>query len=170
MIEPLRNSLASQLESALAMLEDCVRQCPETCWQGHVGKFPFWQVAYHSLFLTDLYLSKDEQSYRPREFHREDYQFFGNRPGPPFEEVVADDPYTKEEIFKYVDLCRAKASDSLARETPDSLQGPCGFWWYKIARVEFYMVIIRHLQHHAAQMSLFLKNGSSVDIDWVGSS
>jgi hypothetical protein len=169
MIEVFRKSLISQFGAALSTLRECVTQCPAEHWQGNVGDYPFWQVGYHTLFYTDLYLSRDEKSFEAPGFCREDYHFFGHRPWPPYEPVVADVPYDKDVILGYVETCRRTASTAIAAETPESLAGPSGFWWYEICRAEFYLNNIRHIQHHAAQMSLYLRKTAGIAIDWVAS-
>ncbi len=167
MIELFKKCLDGQFGASLSVLSQCVEQCPEEGWEGLVGNHAFWHVAYHTLFFTDLYLSPDEKSFEPPSFYREDYHFFGRKPWPPYETVAADVPYPKETIVEYVEICRGKAARSIGRETPDSLAGPCGFWWYKVPRGEFYLVNIRHIQHHAAQMSLYLRKSAGIGIEWV---
>ncbi|MCX7428390.1 MAG: DinB family protein [Planctomycetia bacterium] len=167
MLDCVKNSLVAQFHAALAVLEQCVTRCPEEAWDAPVGDYPFWHVAYHALFYADLYLSRDEASFRAPALHRQDYQFFGRRPWPPHEPVVADQPYSKDEIAAYLALCRRKASEAIAAETPATLDGPSGFPWYKISRLEFHLNNIRHVQHHAAQLSLALRKRSGIEIEWV---
>ena len=168
MLDALKQSVIGQYEASLAMLEDCFRQCPDEAWEGEVGDFAFWHVAYHAIFYTDLYLSENLDSYEPREYCRENYQFFGRLPFPPYESFVAEDAYDRQTLVEYVGHCRQKVRRSVGEETAESLQGPCGFWWYKIPRGEFHLNNIRHVQHHAAQMSLYLKRAAGVQIEWVG--
>jgi len=39
----------SRVDAAFAMLEYCIRNCPAKKWNGTIGKYPLWQVAYHAL-------------------------------------------------------------------------------------------------------------------------
>ena len=169
MIELFKNGLLGQYQAALSMFHACVARCPEDKWEGHIGSFPFWHVAYHTLYYTDLYLSPDEDSFNPPSFYRENYQFFGCLPWPPHETVVADVPYDRDVILEYVHHCKRKASASIAAETPESLQGASGFWWYEIPRAEFHLNNVRHVQHHGAHMSLYLRRLSDIEIGWVAS-
>ena len=168
MIDLFKKSLLSQYHAALAMLRDAVEKCPEAHWHGRVGAQPFSHVAYHALFFADFYLSQDEASYRRPSFHREEYQFFGGTKLPPEEEPIADFPFPRAVILEYVDYCRRKATESLAAETAESLAGPSGFPWYKIPRAEFLLGNLRHIQHHAAHMSLYLRRAAGIEIGWVG--
>jgi hypothetical protein len=167
MIELFRKALVTQFNATLSMFNETVVQCPGDKWEGHVGDYAFWHVAYHTLFFTDLYLSKDEESFEPPSFYRENYQFFGQNPLPPHEQLVADIPFDRDTILEYVKICRDKASEVIASETPESLEGPPGFWWYKVPRAEFYLMNIRHIQHHAAHMGLYLRRAAEIGIDFV---
>ena len=168
MLDTFKSTLVGQYEFALSMFEDCIRQCSDEQWDEDVGNFPFWHVAFHALFYTDLYLSSDLESFEPPTFYRENYQYFGRLPYPPHEPFVADIPYDKETILAYVGHCRRKVPKSIEAETTESLQGPCGFWWYEIPRAEFHLNNIRHLQHHTAQLGLYLRQTANVGIGWAG--
>ena len=169
MIDLYKRSLIHQFHASLSSLDDCVSRCPVEIWKSRVGDFPCWQVAYHTLFVTDLYLSANEESFTPPSFHRKNYQFFGRLPWPPHDAVSADDPFDKETILGYVQHCRHKTTDVILSETKESLEGPCGFWWYKIPRCEFHLNNLRHIQHHTAQISLFLRKSAGVEISWAAS-
>lgn len=165
MIELFKKSLVGQFHAALSMFNDCVSRCPAEQWENNVGNYPFWNVAYHTLFYVDFYLSPNEQSFSPQGFHRENSEHFV----PPHERVIPDDPYDQATLRGYVQHCKRRAIESIESETSESLAGTSGFSWYKIPRSEFHLNNIRHLQHHAAQMSLHLRNSSDVDVRWVGS-
>ena len=167
MLQLIKQSLLNQFESALSTLGLCLEQCPEEQWDGQVGNYPFWHVAYHALFYGDFYLSPNLEAFEPREFHRENYEFFDrNRQGEP---VVADVPYDRETLLVYLQHCRDKAALVMEAETEETLLGPSGFWWYKVPRAEFWIINARHVHHHAAQLSLYLRNASGIAIPWVGS-
>jgi hypothetical protein len=49
----------SQYLASLAMLKQTITQCPESVWNAAGDKNRFWQVAYHALFFTHLYVEID---------------------------------------------------------------------------------------------------------------
>jgi hypothetical protein len=167
MIDIYKSALIGQFHAALSTLGAAARQCPEEHWHGLVCTQPFSHVAYHALFYADFYLSRDEASYRRPSFHRVEYQFFGGTKLPPDEEPISDFAFPRDIIFEYVEHCRRKATESIAAETVESLVGPSGFWWYKIPRAEFHVNNVRHIQHHAAHMGLFLRRVAGIEIGWV---
>jgi hypothetical protein len=65
--------------------------------------------------------------------------------------------------------CRKKASAVIASETSDTLSAPCGFERRGFSRAELHVYNIRHIQHHAAQLSLRLRLDAKQDIPWIGS-
>ena len=168
MLPLVRATLSRQYGGALKMLGGCIRGCNAEHWGQPVGRFPFWHVAYHVLFYTDLYLSKDEQSFRPQAFHRKDYQVMGSLPYPPYTPVVADQPYDKAAIGGYVQACMTKAAAVVAAETQASLAGESGFPWLPIPRLELHVYNIRHVQHHTGQLAAFLRRSGAKGVGWVG--
>lgn len=167
MINLIRQTFTRQFEAVLSTLHNAIVLCPEDQWHEAIGEYPFWQVSYHALFFLDFYLTHDSESFEPRDFHRTDYEHFGiNGEGEP---CVADVAYDKATMLQYSDHCRAKISEIISAETEESLAGPSGFSWYPIPRAEFLLVNIRHVHHHAAQLSLHLRKASGIEINWVSS-
>src|SRR4051812_25013319 len=113
MLELLRQSLAAQYGAALKMLDAAITECQSKNWPAKVGQHPFWHVAYHVLFCTDMYLSPSEAKFHPQPFHREHYNFLEKLPFPPFTKVLADQPYDKQTLVGYVTTCRAKVIGAL---------------------------------------------------------
>jgi uncharacterized damage-inducible protein DinB len=162
MIDYLKTVLTGQFEAALCMLNRCVRNCPPEHWDGKIANGTFRQVAYHTLFYVDLYLSPNEEAFELRELHR--------RGGDRRFGAAADGGLTKEETLAYLAICRQKAVETLASETLESLQGPSGFARLSFSRGELHLYNIRHVQHHTGQLSAYLrrvvKDGKGW---WVGS-
>ena len=149
----IRSAVAGQYGAALKMLRECVDRADDGVWLGPVGRFPFWHVAYHALFITDLYLSPDEAAFRPPAFHREDYNLLGPAPWAPEKRVVVDRPYDRETLAGYADACRDKAKAAIEGESDAALAGPSGFHWLPFPRLELHLYNVRHLQHHTGQLA-----------------
>lgn len=166
-MEPVVQSLSGQYGATLNMLRECIERADEEVWHSVVGKFAYWHIVYHVLQTTDLYLSRDEATFRPRPFHREGYELLGK----PFwagdqEEVALDQPYDPDTLTGYVDTCRAKAKRVLGDETAVTLEGPSGFSWLEFSRLELHFYIIRHLQHHTGQLVATLRRHRDERIEW----
>jgi uncharacterized damage-inducible protein DinB len=149
MVEYVRAVLTGQFEAALCMLSDCVRKCPEEHWEGKIANDSFRQVAYHTLFYVDYYLSANEQEFQLRDFH--------HRGG---DERTSDEPsagLTKAETLRYIAVCRQKLLDVLAKESAEALQSESGFSRLALSRGELHIYNIRHVQHHTGQLSAYLR-------------
>src|SRR5258706_2401802 len=168
MLDLFRQSIANQYGAALKMLEDCIGKCEPQNWTAKVGQVPFWHVAYHVLFCTDMYLSASLAEFRPQPFHRENYNFLERQPWPPFKKVVADQPYDKPILLDYVATCRNKVIESMRRETEATLAGPSGFDWIPFPRAQLHLYNIRHIQHHTGGLGAFLGRTQAKRAAWVG--
>ncbi len=158
----LRTALWRQFGAAIETLENALAACPAPLWKERLwsassdSSLPpelgeFWYVAYHTLFWLDLYLSGSrEEDFAPPA------PFIWTEISPP---VSPERPYTKEELLTYLaatrQMCRIRLlplSDEQARRTveyPWSEGQPISF-------LELQLYNMRHVQEHAAQLSLFL--------------
>src|SRR5713226_6021906 len=98
-----------QFEASLCMLNDCVQNCAPRHWDGRIAKYPFWQVAYHTLCFVDLYLSPDEQSFQLRDIHPHGWSELNDE--------YPSRRFDQREITEYLAICRQKAVATLASET-----------------------------------------------------
>src|ERR1043166_5324966 len=62
-MQNFRSELKSQYHAALAMLREAIERCPDEEWLSRDHKNAFWQVAYHVLFFTHLYLQPNEAAF-----------------------------------------------------------------------------------------------------------
>jgi hypothetical protein len=166
MLDTVKKLILSQFEAALCTLHLCIERCPEPDWNKPVGTKPFCQAAFHTLFFADYYLGQNESSYRDQPFHRQHPDFFRD-----YEELEDRKPlllYDRPTIRLYVQHCREKASRVIAGETEASLRARAEFTRRTFSRAELHVYNLRHIQHHAAQMSLRLRINHGIDIPWVG--
>ncbi|MEQ8209269.1 MAG: hypothetical protein RH917_05505 [Lacipirellulaceae bacterium] len=169
MLEAYKRLIANQYEAALCMLDRCVEQCPQDKWHEPVANLKFCQAVFHTLFFTDLYLGEDVPSQRTQPFHQEHVAIFKD-----YEEIgggLQKNTYEKPFIKAYLQHCREKAARVVAAETEETLAERPGFEWITVvkSRDEFHLYIIRHIHHHAAQLSLRLRLDTGEGVGWVGS-
>lgn len=158
--------LASQYHAALKTLRQAIDRCPEELWS-QVGPqpAPYWQIAYHALFFTDLYLQVDEGHFKPWVYHQ--HAFIDLDQALKRNGKLPDglEPYTLAQMQEYWQIVDDMVEPCLERmdlTSPDS-----GFHWYKVGKLEHQIINIRHIQHHAAQLADRLRVGANVGVDWV---
>jgi hypothetical protein len=167
MLGTLKQLLTNQYAAALCTLSACIERCPEAAWSARVGNMAFCQVVYHTLFYADYYLGPGERGFRDQPFHRAHKDLF--RDYEEFEDRAPVLLYDRPMIKSYLGHCRQKAVEVVALETAESLTGPSGFERRTFSRAELHVYNIRHIQHHAAQLSLRLRLDFGESIPWFGS-
>ena len=166
----LSDALKRQYHAALAMLRETIENCTDEEWLSQKHLNAFWQVAYHALFFTHLYLQPKEADFRPWEGHQADVQHEDGIAGPADPESdlpLVPRPYTRQEALAYWRHCDSRVDewvDALDLESADS-----GFHWYPISKLEHQLVNLRHLQHHAAQLADRLRASQGIGTRWVRS-
>ncbi len=168
MADGLSRILLSQFSASLAMLAECVEQCPDEHWDGKapnvVGKYPFWMVAYHVLCYLDCYLSPSNEAFKA-----------GVRPPPEgfhpagmaeLEEEYPSRRMERDELRRYVAFCLEKLRRTMEGETEATLAGASGFPWIPLSRAEGHLYNLRHLAHHTGQLTAFLAR-MGVETKWV---
>jgi hypothetical protein len=167
MLPLFNNAIVNQIKSALCTLSHCISSCPETEWNESHGDYPFSQVVFHTLFFTDYYLERDEFTFKEQAFHRENVEFFRD-----YEELQWKIPvnlYERRKCEEYLKFCIGKCEATLQADDPKTLQGPSGFSRKPFSRAELYINLIRHVQHHAAQLGLRLQKITGNELPWINS-
>ena len=153
-------SVWKQYGAALAMLEDAITRCPDHLWSsvvwhddedvryGHV-----WFVAYHTLFWLDLFLTGSQEGFAP--------------PPPFIRGVLPEHPYTKGQLLSYLADCRQRGQAIIAALTDEQAQRRCVFAWMDLSFLELQLYSMRHVQEHAAQLSLALGQQHVSGFDWI---
>jgi len=173
----LRTALWRQFGAAIEMLEHALVACPASLWQERLWSVPppaefppqfaeFWYVTFHALVWLDLYLSgvPEEEFAPPAPFAQ---GVLDSR------EALPDWPYTREELRAYLASTRQKCHTTLLALTDEQARRPVEYAWSEgqpISFLELQLYNLRHVQEHAAQLSLFLGQHAIPDeaLDWVG--
>ena len=158
----LQAVLKSQYHASLVMLLEAIEGCPADLWTSDQYANQFWQVAYHTLFYTDLYLQPAEAAFTPWEHHRPGHHRFEARADP----AVSLTPYSVGELTAYCGRCQDmvdSAVDRLDLRSPES-----GFSWYQMPKLELQVLNLRHLQHHTGQLADRLRQAADRGVRWVG--
>lgn len=167
MLGNYKTLIKNQYEAAFRTLKHCIDKCSEESWGKPVCNHQFSQSVFHGLFFADLYLGPNPDVISDQAFHSEHAAIFEG-----YEEMEHRPPvktYEREFINLYLEHCREKAKSKVAEFTEEILQAKSGFHWIDGSAAEVHVYNIRHIQHHAAQLSLRLRIDSKVDVPWVKS-
>ncbi|HZK83053.1 MAG TPA: DinB family protein [Humisphaera sp.] len=167
MLDTLKELLIHQYEASLSTLNLAIAGCSDESWNERVANLKFCQAAFHAVFFADVYLqpSDDVEALKRQAFHVDhrgdfrDYEEMEDRP-----QVLL---YAKPFVQSYLQNVRHKAQATIELESAAVLAGPSGFRRRNCSRAELHVYNIRHIQHHAAQLSLRLRLDAEIDIPWV---
>ena len=155
----MTDPILQQFGGSIATLENVIRAFPESAWaQGETWHQP-WYMAFHCLFWTDYYLSEADPAYAaPAPFTNSEL----------VSEGYPDRVYTREEL---ADWAHALQETLAARmETVKSADGAartCTLPWGTMNAVELLLYNMRHVQHHAGQLNMMIRQASGTPARWV---
>jgi len=154
-----RDVLWSQFGASIDMLEHAIRACPDGLWDDNARQPEFWYLAYHTLFFLDLYLSDASEGFAPPSpFTLDELDPSG---------VMPERAFTKHELLSYLAHGRDKARARIATLTVENETNRCRFGWMDLTRIESLLYNMRHVQHHAAQLNLLLRQVTNTAPRWV---
>lgn len=149
-----------QFGAAIDMLENAIVACPDKVWGDRPGFSEFWYLVYHTLFFLDYYLSDPANEFAPPSpFGLEELDPAG---------VLPPRVYTKDELLTYLKHGRTKCRETIAALTEEMAHQPCGFEHRDMSMAELLLYTMRHVQHHAAQLNLLLRQAIDSAPRWVG--
>ncbi len=160
MITGWQTIIWQQFGAAIDMLENGIRACPENIWSDRTRKPEYWYIVYHTVFFLDFYLSESEDKFAPPA----GYSLSELDPSG----VLPDRVYTKDELLAYLEHGRYKCRAAIAALTEERAHKPCGFRRGELTEAELLLYTMRHVQHHAAQLNLILRQTIDSAPNWVG--
>lgn len=153
--------IAQQFGAALDMLENAINACPDDQWD---NPSKFWYLAYHTAFWTDYYLSDtpmENEYHPPKPFSLCEFE----------DGALPERVYAKDEILTFLHHGRKRLQQQLQANTAEQLLHKRFTSEYKnFSLFELLLYNMRHVQHHAAQLNLLLRQGGTTPPDWVSRS
>lgn len=156
----------NQFGAAIDMLDNALRACPDELWRERLyhertaqPEFAeFWYVGYHALFWLDFYLSESAEGFAPpAPFTLTEFEA-GRLP---------ERKYTKAELQTYLEYGRQKCRVKLATLMDELAPQRVRLDWPEMSIAELLLYNLRHIQEHAAQLSLFLGQRVGSAPGWV---
>ena len=153
--------IISQYLAALDMLKEAIDQCPGFIWNDPSDKTRFWQIAYHALFYTHLYLQDAEEDFAPWSKHRQGVHSLSQGPSMP----QTGEPYDKDTVLEYLAFCQQQVAERVPKL---NLEAGSGFDWLPFGKLELQFYTIRHIQQHTGELMERLGTRADLELPWVG--
>jgi hypothetical protein len=166
MDKSIQSAMSQQFISAIDMLENVIRACPDRLWQVRLWDDPelpradeFWYLAYHTLFWTDLYLTGSIEGFSPPSpFTLDELDPAG---------IIPPEPFSRDELLTYLNHTREKCRVTVAALTEENATRICTFPWGQITFAGLLLDNMRHVQEHVAQLNLVLGQQIGWSPKWV---
>ena len=148
-----------QFGAAIDMLENAMEACPESLWADTKRNPQFWYLVFHTLWWLDYDLDESPDTFRP--------------PAPyTLDELDPNDvrpalPYTRDQMRKYLSHGRAKCRTAFETLTEEQAMQRSAHGRYDRTVMEMMVYNLRHVQHHAAQLNLILRQVTDSAPRWV---
>jgi hypothetical protein len=148
-----------QFGAAIDMLQNAICACPDSVWCDRTQKPEFWYLVYHTLFFLDYYLSESAAGFAPpAPFTLSELDPAG---------VMPDRAYSQAELLAYLKHGRDKARRRMAAMTEQETFQDSGFAGRDMSVAELLIYNMRHVQYHAAQLNLILRQTTRSAPGWV---
>jgi len=164
MINSLKESLWKQFGASIDMLKNAILLWPDEQWNSNKK---FFYNAYHCLVFLDYYLTIPPENFSsPLPFTITES---GDIPADAIDDVIPDRIYSKTELLDYLQASREKGHVLITGLTEEKLKErwveELGDMNYSVLEILLYNM--RHVQHHAAQLNLLLRQGINNAPGWV---
>jgi len=156
MIDVLKENLWKQFGASIDMLENAIVLCPSGQWD---TDSKFWYIAYHCIFYLDYYLTKEPSTFSPpAPFTLSEFDPSGAMP---------ERTYTKEELLSYLQAGRDKCRLLIAGLSDEIMSQRWINEYKNYTVLEILLYNMRHVQHHAAQLNMLLRQSIRNAPRWV---
>lgn len=164
MISTVKESLWLQFGASLDMLKNAITMVPDEIW--HTRK-KFFYMIYHVLIFLDYYLTiPSKKLSSPLPFTLEEVE--GNIPADAIDDLVPNRIYSKQELLDYLQANRERCRLLIEGLTEEKMNER---WTNEYGKnypfLEVLLYNMRHVQHHAAQLNLLLRQEINNAPKWV---
>ncbi len=168
MIDALKEALWTQFGASIDMLKNAILFCPNEYWRSNKKLF---YMSYHTLFFLDYYLTIPPDHFKSAlPFYIGESESDIDKDA--IDDIIPEKAYSRNELLEYLQFCREKCHTIITGLTEEKLQErwieePGNPHTRNYPFLELLLYNMRHVQHHAAQLNLLLRQGINNSPDWV---
>lgn len=159
MQQNIKEIIWQQFGAAIDSIGKAIDHCPEDHWRDDTKYYQIWYISFHTIFWLDYYLSAPSAEFTPPE------PFTMSEMDP--KGIIPDPPYTKEQLKTYLEHSRNKCHVTILSLTEERADEMCKVGRISISFEELLLYIMRHVQHHAAQLNLLLRQKTDSAPGWT---
>lgn len=159
MEQKMKSILWQQFGAAIDSLGKAIDHCPETHWTDDSKYYQIWYISFHTIFWLDYLLSAPADNFKPpAPFTMSEMDPSG---------IIPEPAYTKDQLKTYLAHARHKSHDTIMGLTGERADEMCSIGKISMTFEELLLYIMRHVQHHAAQLNLLLRQKTDSSPGWT---
>ena len=140
--------LVEQMQRVWRTLAEAVAQCDDAEWaRGGKDLATPARAAIHTIETAEFYTREQPDGFT-----------WGHRFALDCEQAEAADLPNREQVLAYLDEATATTSERLSALSDEDLSGPTAFPWTGSTRLATILYLMRHSQHHTAQINAELRH------------
>lgn len=152
-------AVEAQMGAAIDQLGNAIDACPDAVWESEPVERAVWYLAFHTLFWLDYYLAGSPEGFAPPSpYGLEEMDPAG---------VYPPRTYSKDELRAYLAHGRSRWRTVFAALDDEAAAQPCGYPRRGGSVLELMIYNLRHVQHHAAQLNLLIRQAGHEPPRWV---
>lgn len=164
MITIIKEGIWSQFGASIDMLHNAIERCPESKWR---TKKKFLFIAYHTIVFLDYYLTFPATNFSPRLPYTITDGW--EKVEGAIDDLIPTSDYSQDELLDYLSSCREKCHKFVSALDEVTLKerwvNESGTRNYSM--IEILLYNMRHVQHHAAQLNMLLRQEINEAPNWV---
>lgn len=165
MLNTIKDNLWTQFGASIDTLKNAIEMWPDEYWETDKK---FFYISYHTLVFLDYYLTVPPPKVfsSPLAFTFTDPE---NVPAEAVDDIIPNRIYSKGALLDYLQSSRETCYDIITNLTAEKLEERWveedGDMDYSVFEILLYNM--RHVQHHAAQLNLLLRQKINDAPKWV---
>ncbi len=159
MEQKTKEILWQQFGASIDSIGKAIDHCPDEHWTDDTEYYQIWYISFHTIFWLDYLLSAPtDEFYPPKPFTMSEMDSSG---------IIPEPAYTKEQLKKYLEHCRIKSKNTIMNLSEKRAIELCEIGRISMNFDELLLYIMRHVQHHAAQLNLLLRQKTNSAPGWT---
>jgi hypothetical protein len=158
-----------ELGAAFEMLSNAIKNANDDVWDNIIDERRFWNIAYHTVFFCDIYLSdfdpdieNVEEQYSVPAYLKEwenAYDF----------DTIHEPPIPKKVLQRFLKETRSKLSSRFAEGIIENQIGEKATSWLRMSKGAVLLYNMRHIMQHVGHLNDILREHSLPASRWLAS-
>ncbi len=156
-----------ELGAAFEMLSNAIKNADDGVWDNQLDERRFWNIAYHTIYFCDIYLSDfDPDIENVEEQYRVPAYLKNWEKAYDFDEIH-EPAIPKEVLQKFLEETRSKLRSRFANGIVENQIGERATSWLKMSKGTVLLYNMRHIMQHIGHLNDILRKHGVATSRWL---